>query len=197
MRKSLIFALLVHCILYSCSAISDLPDNMQSDNWTIFRGSPSLSGNSECSVPAVPLLRWSRTVQTRTVASPIVCEGVVYTLDRKGRLRSFSAEGDSALVFDFNTPIEASFIVSDSVLYIGRIDGFLNAFSLKDKKLLWEYETLGQISGSPNLMTCTMYNLQSTNSTSSANTHHPTPNTHHPTPNTQHPTPITQHPLSL
>ena len=164
MRKSLIFVLLVHCILYSCSAISDLPDNMQSDNWTIFRGSPSLSGNSECSVPAVPLLRWSRTVQTRTVASPIVCEGVVYTLDRKGRLRSFSAEGDSALVFDFNTPIEASFIVSDSVLYIGRIDGFLNAFSLKDKKLLWEYETLGQISGSPNLMACTIYNLQSTNS---------------------------------
>ena len=137
---------------------------MQSDNWTIFRGSPSLSGNSECSVPAVPLLRWSRTVQTRTVASPIVCEGVVYTLDRKGRLRSFSAEGDSVLVFDFNTPIEASFIVSDSVLYIGRIDGFLNAFSLKDKKLLWEYETLGQISGSPNLMACTIYNLQSTNS---------------------------------
>lgn len=137
---------------------------MQSDNWTIFRGSPSLSGNSECSVPAIPLLRWSRTVQTRTVASPIVCEGAVYTLDRKGRLRSFSAEGDSALVFDFNTPIEASFIVSDSVLYIGRIDGFLNAFSLKDKKLLWEYETLGQISGSPNLMACTIYNLQSTNS---------------------------------
>ena len=164
MRKSLIFALLVHCILYSCSAISDLPDNMQSDNWTVFRGSPSLSGNSECSVPAVPLLRWSRTVQTRTVASPIVCEGVVYTLDRKGKLRSFSAEGDSALVFDFNTPIEASFIVSDSVLYIGRIDGFFNAFSLKDKKLLWEYETLGQISGSPNLMACTIYKVQSTNS---------------------------------
>ena len=164
MRKTLIFALLVHCILYSCSAISNLPDNMQSDNWTIFRGSPSLSGNSECSVPAVPLLRWSRTVQTRTVASPIVCEGVVYTLDRKGRLRSFSAEGDSALVFDFNTPIEASFIVSDSVLYIGMIDGFFNAFSLKDKKLLWEYETLGQISGSPNLMSCTIYNLHSTNS---------------------------------
>ena len=152
MKKSLIFALLVLCFLYSCSAISDLPDNMQSDNWTIFRGSPSLSGNSECSVPAVPQLRWSRTVQTRTVASPIVCEGVVYTLDRKGRLRSFTAEGDSALIFDFNTPIEASFIVSDSVLYIGRIDGFVNAFSLKEKKLLWEYETLGQISGSPNLI---------------------------------------------
>lgn len=164
MRKSLIFALLVHCILYSCSAISDLPDNMQSDNWTIFRGSPSLSGNSECSVPAIPLLRWSRTVQTRTVASPIVCEGAVYTIDRKGKLRSFSAEGDSILVFDFNTPIEASFIVSDSVLYIGRIDGFFNAFSLKDKKLLWEYETLGQISGSPNLMACTIYKVQSTNS---------------------------------
>lgn len=152
MRKSLIFALLVLCFLYSCSAISDLPDNMQTDNWTIFRGSPSLSGNSECSVPEVPQLRWSRTVQTRTVASPIVCDGVVYTLDRKGKLRSFSAEGDSALVFDFNTPIEASFIVSDSVLYIGRIDGFVNAFSLKDKKLLWQYETLGQISGSPNLI---------------------------------------------
>ena len=176
MRKSLIFVLLVHCILYSCSAISDLPDNMQSDNWTIFRGSPSLSGNSECSVPAIPLLRWSRTVQTRTVASPIVCEGAVYTIDRKGKLRSFSAEGDSVLVFDFNTPIEASFIVSDSVLYIGRIDGFLNAFSLKDKKLLWEYETLGQISGSPNFMSCTIENGKwKIGNSPSSNTQHPTP----------------------
>jgi outer membrane protein assembly factor BamB len=77
---------------------------------------------------------------------------VIYTIDRKGRLRSFSAEGDSTLIFDFNTPIEASFIVSDSVLYVGRIDGFVNALSLKDRKLLWDFETLGQISGSPNLI---------------------------------------------
>ena len=194
MRKSLIFALLVLCFLYSCSAISDLPDNMRTDNWTIFRGSPSLSGNSECSVPTVPQLQWSKTVQTRTVASPIVCDGVVYTIDRKGRLRSFSAEGDSTLIFDFNTPIEASFIVSDSVLYVGRIDGFVNALSLKDRKLLWDFETLGQISGSPNLIKLTINNEQLTINMPFALTSNPSTLTSNPSTLTPNPSTLTSPP---
>ena len=121
-------------------------------DWTIFRGSQSLCGYVECSIPTSPQLLWSRTVQSRTVAAPIVYDGWVYTLDRKGRLRRFSPEGDSLLVHDFQTAIEASFVVDDSILYVVRIDGFVNAFSINQQQVVWNYETLGQISGSPNMV---------------------------------------------
>ena len=131
---------------------SDYVEDGLSRDWTIFRGSPSLCGYAECDIPASPKLLWSRTVQSRTVAAPIVYDGMVYTLDRKGRLCRFSPEGDSVLVHDFQTAIEASFVVDDSILYVGRIDGFVNAFSLNRQQVVWDFETLGQISGSPNLI---------------------------------------------
>jgi outer membrane protein assembly factor BamB len=92
------------------------------------------------------------------VASPIVYDGVVYTLSRKGELRGYTLEGDSCCGFDLGTAVEASFVAMDTTLYIGRIDGFVTALSLKQlqktgvMKPLWEFETLGQISGSPNLV---------------------------------------------
>ena len=131
---------------------SDYVEDGLNRDWTIFRGSPSLCGYTECDIPASPKLLWSRSVQSRTVAAPIVYDGWVYTLDRKGRLRRFSPEGDSVLVHDFQTAIEASFVVDDSILYVGRIDGYVNAFSIARQQVVWDFETLGQISGSPNLV---------------------------------------------
>lgn len=121
-------------------------------DWPIFRGSASLCGYISRELPDAPELLWSKTVQSRTVAAPIVYDGVVYTLDRKGRLRRFSSEGDSLLVHDFGTTVEASFVASDSMLYVGRTDGRVNAFSIGSGQVVWDFETMGQISGSPNMV---------------------------------------------
>ena len=152
MKRLLTYALLVLFLLSDCAVVSEFHESEEQRDWTIFRGSPSLCGYTECDIPETPQLSWSRTVQARTVSSPIVYDGMVYTLDRKGRLRSYTPDGDSAIVHDFSTPVEASFIVNDSILYVGRIDGYVNAFSIKSGKVIWDYETLGQISGSPNLI---------------------------------------------
>lgn len=152
MKRLLIYALLVLCLLSNCAVVSEFTNDNLPDDWTIFRGSPSLCGYTECDISDAPQLLWSKTVQTRTVSSPIVYDGIVYTLDRKGKLRSFTADGDSSLVYDFKTSVEASFLVHDSILYIGRIDGYVNALSIKKRRVVWDYETLGQISGSPNLI---------------------------------------------
>lgn len=152
MKRLLIYALLVLCLLSNCAVVSEFTNDNLPDDWTIFRGSPSLCGYTECDISDAPQLLWSKTVQTRTVSSPIVYDGIVYTLDRKGKLRSFTADGDSSLVYDFKTSVEASFMVHDSILYIGRIDGYVNALSIKKRRVVWDYETLGQISGSPNLI---------------------------------------------
>ena len=140
-------------VLMACVGTKDfVDDDMEARDWTIFRGSPSLCGYTSCDIAASPQLLWSSSVQSRTVAAPIVYDGWVYTLDRKGRLRRFSQEGDSVLVHDFKTSIEASFVVDDSMLYVGRIDGYVNAFSLNRQQVVWDFETLGQISGSPNMV---------------------------------------------
>lgn len=136
----------------SCKLINKYGAGGASNNWTIYRGAPSLCGYTDCALPEEPQLLWSSSTQTRTDASPIVYDGCVFTLDRKGCLRRFSAEGDSAVVYDFKTIVEASFVVADSILYVGRIDGRVNALDLNSLEVLWDFETMGQISGSPNLV---------------------------------------------
>jgi outer membrane protein assembly factor BamB len=48
------------------------------------------------------------------------------------------------------TATDATPMVYDSVLYVGRIDGFLYAISLTKQDTLWTFETFGQIAASPN-----------------------------------------------
>ncbi len=138
--------------MLSCTMLNEVMDQEKQYDWTIYRGSPSLNGFSERKLPESPQMFWSVSAQMRTVASPIVYGGLVYTLDRKGRLRSIAEGGDTTLVHDFGSAVEASFLVQDSVIYVGRIDGYVSAFSIPRKRILWEYETYGQISGSPNLI---------------------------------------------
>ena len=154
--RSVIYGI-VMCLLNACVGTRDfLDDHSDVQDWTIFRGSPSLCGYTDCALPDVPQLEWSVTTQTRTVASPIVFNSVVYMLSRKGELRGYTMEGDSCFYHDLKTTVEASFIAMDTTLYIGRIDGKVTALSLtshlKPLTSLWEYETLGQISGSPNVV---------------------------------------------
>lgn len=147
----------------ACAAVREVStDTVEARDWPIFRGSPSLSGYTDCALPDQPKLLWSTTTQSRTVASPIVFNSVVYMLNRKGELRGYTMDGDSCAYLNLGTAVEASFIASDTTLYIGRIDGFVTAISIKqllqprakDQSIrpLWEYETFGQISGSPNLV---------------------------------------------
>ena len=155
--------IIVLCLLTACVAVRETrtADSSKQD-WPIFRGSPSLCGSSDCVLSASPQLLWSTSTHTRTVASPIVYHGMVFTLSRKGELRGYSLDGDSLAYYNLGTPVEASFIASDSALYVGRIDGFVTALDIRGLlrsdseaqpiKPLWQYETMGQISGSPNLV---------------------------------------------
>lgn len=138
--------------LSACMALSDL-DRLESDNnWTIFRGNAALSGYTDRALPENPTLKWCFKNDVRTVSSPIIYDGVAFTCDRKGVIRGIDEMGEQCFEYDLQTPVEASFIIHDSVLYVGRIDGFLSAISLRTNKTLWQYETEGQISASPNVI---------------------------------------------
>lgn len=158
MRKGILYIILL-LLIGACASVGEIQYEGQAQDWTIFRGSPSLCGYTDCELPDRPILLWSTSTQSRTVASPIVYNGITYVLNRKGELRGYTLEGELCASHNFNTPVEASFIVSDSMLYVGRIDGFVTAVSIpsllsgrQKLKPVWEFETLGQISGSPNMV---------------------------------------------
>jgi outer membrane protein assembly factor BamB len=56
--------------------------------------------------------------------------------------------GAQVFSYDFETAVEATPMIHDSVLYIGRIDGNMYAISLSRKDVLWNYETMGQVAAS-------------------------------------------------
>lgn len=141
------------CMLISlmgCRSGDELSDNAGDQDWLIFRGNSSLSGYTETSLPKKPTLLWNYKGGVRTVSSPIVSQGTTYWCDKRGNVMGVDLNGNLAFEYDLGTPVEATPMICDSVLYIGRLDGWMSAISLARKDTLWNFETLGQISASPN-----------------------------------------------
>ena len=120
-------------------------------DWNVFRGDSSLSGYTDQDLPSKPRLLWSFTTGPRTEGSPIFKDGVTYWFDRSGKMYGVDPDGVQVFEKDFDTIIEATPLINGDVLYIGTTSGSLLAMSLPDGDILWEYETEGQISASPNL----------------------------------------------
>lgn len=123
-----------------------------SEDWLLFRGDNSLSGYTREKLPDNLKLLWSHKSGVRTVSSPVIMGGTTYWCDVKGKVRGVDHNGNAAFEYDMQTPVEATPMLHDSVLYIGRIDGALAAISLSKRDTLWCYRTEGQISASPNVV---------------------------------------------
>ena len=137
-------------LLVGCEGNEDTVDDGNSLNWSLFRGDASLSGYTDRSLPKKPSLLWSYKSGVRTVSSPIVHQGTTYWCDKKGHIWGIDLKGEPVFGYDLDTPVEAIPMVYDSVLYIGRLDGWMSAISLESGDTLWNFETMGQISASPN-----------------------------------------------
>ena len=124
-------------------------EDVARQEWTSFRGDVSLSGYATCRLPDSPTLLWEHRHGVRTVASPIVSKGIVWLCDKHGHLVGLNAEGTPTHSFNLNADVEASFVMVDSVLYVGQIDGLIRALVLPECTELWHYATEGQILASP------------------------------------------------
>ncbi|MDR1756382.1 MAG: PQQ-binding-like beta-propeller repeat protein [Culturomica sp.] len=144
-----LFPLLFFCLLAACSG---RPGAAVSGNldWNLFRGEPSLSGYTATRLPEKPVLLWTYKGESRTVSSPIVKNGTTYWCDKRGGIRGVDLKGEAVFAYDLQTAVEATPMIADSMLYIGRVDGFMTAVSLSTRDTAWNYETMGQISASPN-----------------------------------------------
>ncbi|MFV0554703.1 MAG: PQQ-binding-like beta-propeller repeat protein [Mangrovibacterium sp.] len=114
---------------------------------------PSCSSPSGKVLPDNPQLLWEYRGAVRTKSSPVVSGETTYWCDRKGKISGVNARGELVFSHDLQTAVESSVLVEDSVLYLGRIDGFITAISIATGEIIWNVETMGQVVASPNLLT--------------------------------------------
>ena len=143
------YLLCLFLLLFSCTGN---PDSSGSMDWNLFRGDSALSGYTDIPLPKEPTLKWTFKTESRTTSSPIVDNGTTYWSDKRGYIRGVNIDGELSFEYDLQTAVEATPMISDSTLFIGRIDGCMTAISLARKDIIWNYETMGQISASPNIM---------------------------------------------
>ncbi|MCL2072664.1 MAG: PQQ-binding-like beta-propeller repeat protein [Marinilabiliaceae bacterium] len=141
--------ILIFCFAISCEAGET--SGTSSGDWNFFRGNVALSGYSNNRLPDKPVLLWTFKSEARTSSSPIVYDGTVFWTDKRGMIRGVDNNGKLIFQYDLKTAVEATPLIYDSTLYIGRIDGFVTAISLSKRKIIWNYETYGQISATPNI----------------------------------------------
>jgi len=125
---------------------------LNSENWSIFRGTPALTAHTNVSIPDNPVLLWTFESGANTKSSPIVYNQIVYWSSRRGQIFGVDINGKQIFNYAMETAVDAIPMVHDAVLYIGRIDGFLYAICLEKQDTLWTFETWGQIAASPNRM---------------------------------------------
>jgi len=142
--------LLLALLLAGCKGGSSSWSTLGELDWTLFRGNPAMSGYTDICLPKTPVLLWTYKSDTRTSSSPVIFNGTTYWSDRRGHIRGVDINGAQVFSYDLKTAVEANPMIHDSVLYIGRIDGVMSAISLSRKDMLWNYETMGQLSASAN-----------------------------------------------
>ena len=144
------FIFLFIFLLAGCGGGSSTFDFSGDANWQLFRGDAALSGYTDTRIPKTPYLLWTFKSDARTTSSPVIANGMTYWSDERGHIRGVDFNGVQVFDCDFKTAVKATPMLYDSIMYIGRIDGFMCAISLSRKDILWEYETMGQISASAN-----------------------------------------------
>ena len=140
-------------LLPSCKGEGSSASGSASADWTEFRGDGSLAGSTRRALPADPKLLWSTTTGQRTVASPLVKDGIIYTVGRRGLFRAVDSAGEEVFSKNFATFIEATPLIADTTIFIGTIDGCMLAIGLASRDTLWEFWTEGQISAPPMVTT--------------------------------------------
>ena len=138
-------------LLAGCGGGSGFQGASGAMNWSLFRGDAALSGYTDTRLPKKPVLLWTYKSDARTSSSPVIANGITYWSDKRGHIRGVDITGTQIFDYDFKTAVEATPMIHDSILYIGRIDGVMSAISLSRNDTLWTYETMGQLSASPNI----------------------------------------------
>ena len=134
-----------------CLAVSALAQDTPGQNWSQFRGNPSLTGVSQSNVPASLKQLWTYEAGESIESSAAIVGSTVFVGSQKGELTALNLENGSVYwKFPTGSPIgESSPAYGSGAVYIGDLGGWLNAINASDGKKIWAFKTGGEIKSSP------------------------------------------------
>ncbi|MEE2639179.1 MAG: PQQ-binding-like beta-propeller repeat protein [Planctomycetota bacterium] len=120
-------------------------------NWTMFRGDPLGTGNSDTRLADKPELLWTFKVPKGAFESTAaIVEGVVYISDLDGKVYALDLKtGNKRWEFKVDSGFSASPSVRDELIFVGDYDGTFYCLD-KQGKLKWKHATEAEISSSAN-----------------------------------------------
>jgi outer membrane protein assembly factor BamB len=121
------------------------------DNWSQFRGNPSLTGVSQSNPPGELKLLWTYEAGDSIESSAAIVGSTVFVGTQKGELLSLNLDNGAVYwKYQIDAPIgESSPAYSGGVVYVGDLSGWFHAVNASDGKKLWAFKTGTEIKSSP------------------------------------------------
>jgi len=156
-RLALIFFWL--CIALTTVASAATTDQAPADAWPLARGCPAATGRSAMPL-ALPLAEhWHRSFEkTAFGAVPVIAGGTIYLGDLDGTFHALDLETGAtrwsfkADAAGFPSAAAVSLDPALPLVVVGDDTGVVRGFDRATGKVVWEYETDGEISGGPTIL---------------------------------------------
>jgi len=143
-------------ILRACAATAD---DSPADAWPLARGSASGSGRSAMPLSLPLAEHWHRSFEkTAFGAVPVVAGGTIYLGDLDGTFHALDLETGAtrwsftAEAAGFPSAAAVSLDPALPLVVVGDDTGVVRSFDRATGKVVWEYETDGEISGGPTIL---------------------------------------------
>lgn len=144
------FTLLCFFLLFCFSLPNCLLFGQTGSSWPIYRGNNSLNGSSDAIIFDKLNLLWSFETGDKIESSPVIHDGLVFFGSTDGNMYALDLKGKLKWKYKSEVGIEAHLAVVDNMVIAGSLDGTVYSLDYKSGKLIWKYQTEGQINGSVN-----------------------------------------------
>jgi outer membrane protein assembly factor BamB len=155
--KSLAMPCLLLLALLPSSATAD--DAAPAEAWPMARGCPAGTGRSTTTLRLPLAEKWHRSFdKTAFGAVPVIAAGTIYLGDLDGTFHALDlSTGATTWTFKaeaagFPSAAAVSLDPAAPLVVVGDDTGVVRAFDCVNGTLAWEYETEGEISGGPTLL---------------------------------------------
>src|SRR4051794_17718327 len=128
------------------------PASSPADRWAQFRGSPTLTGRSDATVPKELKLLWTYDAGDAIESSAAIVDGVVYVGAQSGELHAVTlADGKPKWKYKASADGigESSPTVAGGLVYVGDLAGVLHAVQASTGQVAWTFKTGTEIKSSP------------------------------------------------
>jgi outer membrane protein assembly factor BamB len=158
MRRLLLFGVL-SCACVSAVAVMADDATAPAAAWPMARGCPSGTGRSATTLRLPLADKWHRGFEkTAFGAVPVIADGVIYLGDLDGTFYALDLTTGTtrwtskAEAAGFPSAAAVSLDPAEPLVIVGDDTGIVRAFNRATGMLAWEYETEGEISGGPTIL---------------------------------------------